>query len=140
MKREYYLKWKGAESGPYSKAEIDAMLASGRAGLLHKIRRAGGSWTLLKDFDFDSQDGESCAHTDSKKCGIAGGQAFQYFLYGLSGASFLSFYIYAVVVAFCALFFVLKDTKSAVKFFAISSVSLLCGKVFFQLIYPVLAA
>ncbi len=139
MSREYYLKWKGVESGPYSRDEINAMLASGRAGLLHKIRRTDGPWTLLKDFDFNSQNFENRDCAGSKTGRVAGGESFQLLLYGLSGSSFLSLYVYAVALAFCAFFLVFKDNKSALRFFLISSISFLCGNIFFRLICPVLA-
>ena len=48
----FYIKWKGEISGPFSNSEILEMLNTGKIGLLHEIREENSeSWQFLKDFD-----------------------------------------------------------------------------------------
>ena len=45
----FLLRWKGAESGPFSLQEIGERLANGEISRLHQVQ-VNGSWKLLDDF------------------------------------------------------------------------------------------
>ena len=87
----FFVKWKGRESGPFSGEEIRGMFETGKIGLLHEIRAEGGDgWTMLKDFDFsavsDPEGGARRADSDD----------LQYAAYFLCGASFLHLFIFLI--------------------------------------------
>lgn len=85
----FFIKWKGIESGPFSGEEIRGMFETGKIGLLHEIRSEGeNEWFLLKDFDFSAQ----AAGGDGVKKGAADDLLFA--AYFLCGASFLHPLIY----------------------------------------------
>ena len=53
----FYIKWKGEISGPFSNSEILEMLNTGKIGLLHEIREENSeSWQFLKDFDISKAE------------------------------------------------------------------------------------
>ena len=48
----FYIKWKGDVSGPFSYSEILEKLNTVKIGLLHEIREENSKcWQFLKDFD-----------------------------------------------------------------------------------------
>ena len=92
----FFIKWKGIESGPFSGEEIRGMFETGKIGLLHEIRAEGeNEWFLLKDFDFSAP----AAGGDGVKKGAADDLLFA--AYFLCGASFLHPLIYLASAALC---------------------------------------
>lgn len=130
----FFIKWKGIESGPFSGEEIRGMFETGKIGLLHEIRAEGeNEWLLLKDFDFSASD----AGGDGVKKGSA--DDLQCAAYFLCGASFLHPMIYLASVALCIYAYKRRSAGWATGMLAASSVSCLAGTVFFKMVYPVLA-
>lgn len=130
----FFVKWKGRESGPFSGEEIRGMFETGKIGLLHEIRAEGDDgWTMLKDFDFssvsDPEGGAKRADSDD----------LQYAAYFLCGASFLHLFIYLISVALCVYAYKRRSAGWAPGAIAASSVSYLAGVLFFKAVYPVLA-
>lgn len=130
----FFVKWKGRESGPFSGEEIRGMFETGKIGLLHEIRVDGESgWTLLKDFDFSA---ESAGEGGAKK---AASDDLQYAAYFLCGASFLHPLIFLASAALCVYAYKRRSAGWALGALAASSVSCLAGIAFFKAVYPVLA-
>lgn len=138
--KKYFLKWKGETSGPFSADELRSMQILGQVGLLHEIKTDGGSWTLLKNFDFDAEPAATAAeqpHVAAR--GILRSQSFQYAVYAFCGASFVSAYFYVVAIALVAVLYVFGEKRAAVSAFWISTGIAVAGLAFFGLVYPVLA-
>ena len=130
----FFIKWKGIESGPFSGEEIRGMFETGKIGLLHEIRSEGeNEWFLLKDFDFSAP----AAGGDGVKKGAADDLLFA--SYFLCGASFLHPLIYLASAALCVYAYKRRSAGGAPVMLAASSVSCLAGTVFFKMVYPVLA-
>lgn len=47
--RQYLIRWRGREEGPYPAAVIEAKLAANEIGMLHEIRH-NGQWVTLRDY------------------------------------------------------------------------------------------
>ena len=88
----FYIKWKGEISGPFSNSEILEMLNTGKIGLLHEIREENSeSWQFLKDFDISKAENAPQKKSDAD---------MMYAAFFLGGASFLHPIIYLFAILF----------------------------------------
>ena len=88
----FYIKWKGEISGPFSNSEILEMLNTGKIGLLHEIREENSeSWQFLKDFDISKAENAPQKKSDAD---------MMYAAFFLGGASFLHPIIYLLATIF----------------------------------------
>ncbi len=131
-KKIYLLEWKGAESGPYSIAEIRDMLARGRIGLLHKIGTKDSAFVPLKDVDLDEleQSAARAANAPSDILALAS--------YAVAGLAFLSPWVSAASAAVAVYLWAAGAKKSAVLSVALSAAFALLGILFFDILYPTL--
>jgi len=137
--KKYFLKWKGEISGPFSADELRSMQTLGHIGLLHEIKTDGGSWTLLKNFEFDCAPSEPAAESHATARSLLRSQSFQYAVYALCGASFVSAYFYVAALALAGVLYAFGEKRAAASAFWISTGIALAGLAFFRLVYPVLA-
>lgn len=131
----YYIKWKGEISGPFSEEEIRGMSDTGKVGLLHEIRPDWSArWLLYKDFDFS----QKCDFASPPKKVRTISEKTWYLGYALCGASFISPWIFMVALLFCAYAYKFSERKSAVIALLTACIAALAGIVFFSVVYPVL--
>ena len=127
----YYM-WKGAESGPYSVAEIRDMLSRGRIGLLHKIGTKDSAFVTLKDVDLDALE-QSDARTANAPSDILALAS-----YAVAGIAFLSPWTLAASAAIAAYLWAAGARRPAVLSAALSAAFALLGILFFDIFYPTL--
>ncbi len=132
----FYIKWKGDVSGPFSNSEILEMLNTGKIGLLHEIREENSKcWQFLKDFDISKAENVPQKKSDSD---------MMYAAFFLGGASFLHPIIYLLATIFDGyIFFRARARKKTPPEWIrlailITAVSGLAGIIFYKNIYPVL--
>ena len=65
-KKIFYIRWKGKESGVFSKKEILDMLNIGKIGYLYKIRTKSTQWQLIKDVNLDEIESAEPEESKSK--------------------------------------------------------------------------
>ena len=132
----FYIKWKGEISGPFSNSEILEMLNTGKIGLLHEIREENSeSWQFLKDFDISKAENAPQKKSDAD---------MMYAAFFLGGASFLHpiIYLFAILFDGYIFFFSLSRKKTQPEWIRlailITAVSGMAGIIFYKNIYPVL--
>lgn len=131
-KKIYLLEWKGAESGPYSVAEIRDMLSRGRIGLLHKIGTKDSAFVTLKDVDLDALE-QSDARTANAPSDILALAS-----YAVAGIAFLSPWTLAASAAIAMYLWAAGARRPAVLSIALSAAFALLGILFFDIFYPTL--
>lgn len=129
----YYVKWKGVESGPFSEEEIRGMFDTGKIGLLHEIRpESSDRWLAFDGRDFPAAQSEEPPLRKSAPddlyyaAAVAGGAAFipPLFLFTLAFA----YYAYK------------KGNRRAAQFaLVVGAVATVAGLSFFSAGYPAIA-
>lgn len=132
----FYIKWKGEISGPFSNSEILEMLNTGKIGLLHEIREENSeSWQFLKDFDISKAENAPQKKSDAD---------MMYAAFFLGGASFLHPIIYLFAILFDGYIFFRAHARKKTQpewirlAILITAVSGMAGIIFYKNIYPVL--
>lgn len=132
----FYIKWKGEISGPFSNSEILEMLNTGKIGLLHEIREENSeSWQFLKDFDISKAENATQKKSDAD---------MMYAAFFLGGASFLHPIIYLFAILFDGYIFFRARARKKTQpewirlAILITAVSGMAGIIFYKNIYPVL--
>lgn len=125
---KYRVFWKGECLGEFSVGEIEDMLSRGAIGMLHSVELKSGKCVQISEFLSDG----SLNIFDEPYAAKDGDFDFIGFGYVLAGMSFLSLYIYAVTLIYCAFLLKGKRTKSAARIAIFSSIAALAGFAFFE--------
>ena len=136
-KKIFYIRWKGKESGAFSKKEILDMLNVGKIGYLYKIRTKSTQWQLIKDVNLDEI--ESAEPEESKSKAEYKTDYFAIILYSTAGLSFLSLWILSVSITLSIYAYLMNDKKNAVASLIFALIISLCGFFFFETIFPTIS-